>query len=44
MINVGTPGSIGIPVAKIKNYDLNRFPIIRLYVKGLFTEFNGEWE
>ena len=41
MITVGSPGSIGIPVARIKNYELNRYPIIRLYVKGLFTEHNG---
>ena len=32
MINVGTPGSIGIPVARIKNYELNRYPVLRLYV------------
>lgn len=44
MINVGTPGSIGIPVARIKNYELNRYPILRLYVKGLYTEHSGEWE
>ncbi|CAD8212387.1 unnamed protein product [Paramecium octaurelia] len=44
MINVGTPGSIGFPVARIKNYDLNRYPVLRLYVKGLYTEHSGEWE
>jgi protein disulfide-isomerase A1 len=44
MINIGSPGSIPIPVARIKNYELNRYPILRIYVKGLFTEHSGEWE
>jgi len=43
MISVGSPGSIGVPVAQINDYPLDAYPIMRFYVNGVYTEVQTKW-